>query len=351
MANDTELKPWQQEQEDLDIPGSEEDETTATSSPPSTGEQVGPLPFPSAPPGSVPVGTGSYLPPLSPNARMVIGQEIPQSQWLREPVRTQIPWSVLEYDRRKKEMESQERMDALVRSLARTPMASASKAIEMATQMEGRLAFDADVKAGVPISEALMKHATKMYAGSPSAQLGAFKMAQPQAPFVPQAPTQVAPGLMRVQRGPNAYAYMPAPGPTGEQEAILIKDPRTGQVVARQAPGTREVSWIKPPSTASLKLRAEIANLNSYMNELSRANELGIAQDQDYMQTLRRKIKQGRDNIERLSEESEQETESPQQVQPTKSKVVKIKDKRTGRTGNYSGDINLLPKDRYEIVG
>lgn len=222
--------------------------------------QIGPIPIPGAPAGSVQAGPTSYYTPLSPRARMVIGQEIPRSEWLRQPVETQIPWSVLEYDRRKKEWESQQRMESLVQSLSRTPMASASKAIEMATQMEGRLAFDSDVQAGMPIPEALMKHATKMYAGQPSAQLGALKMSQPQTPFVPQAPTQVAPGLMRVQRGPNAYAYMPVPqaGPTGPIEATPIIDAITKEKIASMVPGTKKVLTEKAMEGLSPAQKADV---------------------------------------------------------------------------------------------
>lgn len=313
--------------DNLDIPGNEEDPTTATAEFPSVGEQVGPLPFPGAPPGSVPIGTGSYLPPLSPSARMVIGQEIPQSEWLREPVRTQIPWSVLEYDRRKKELESQERMDRMIQSLARTPMASASKAIEMATQMEGRLAFDADVKAGVPISEALMKHATKMYAGSPSAQLSALKMAQPQAPFVPQAPTQVAPGLMRVQRGPNAYAYMPMPqvGPTGPIEATPIIDEITKEKIASMVPGTKKVLTEKAMEGLSPAQKADVLTsmLRSTLSQIESGRK--FLWPEETINKLERDATSFRNQLNQLLEEANKPKSRRDRYNPDTKKFEPVK--------------------------
>jgi hypothetical protein len=60
------------------------------------------------------------------------------------------------------------------------PPGEAGKAIEMATRLEGILGFDADVKSGVPTTDALRKWAPKMYFNHPGA---VSRLVQP--PFTP----------------------------------------------------------------------------------------------------------------------------------------------------------------------
>lgn len=305
--------------DDLDIPGNEEDPTTATAEPPS----MGGLPIPGTPA----VGPTSYYPPLSPNARMVIGQEIPQSQWLRQPLQTQVPWSVLEYDRRKKEMESQERMDALVRSLARTPMASASKAIEMATQMEGRLAFDADVQSGVPIPEALMKHATKMYAGSPASQLGALKMAQQgrMPSFRPTLETIGGVPMVQTRLGQWQQARLPTPIPTGPIEATAIIDPETKEKIAAMVPGTKQV--LREKAMEGLSPAQKAAVLTSQLRSTLRQIESGrkYLWPQETMGKLERDATRFRDQLDKLMGEVEQPKNKRSRYNPTTKTFEPIK--------------------------
>jgi hypothetical protein len=84
--------------------------------------------------------------------------------------------------------------------------ASVSKALEMATKLEGALGFDADRKAGVPIMEALQKWGHKMYPNNPSA-LHAFG----KAPAMPFVPTEANVGGQKlIQMSPNRYAFPPS---------------------------------------------------------------------------------------------------------------------------------------------
>lgn len=100
------------------------------------------------------------------------------------------------------------------------PSGEANKAIEMATRLEGVLGFDADVKAGVPTTEAIKKWAPKMYFNHPGA---VSRLIQP----------AFAPGITNVgderliQTSPNRYQLLPKPTPTdvGPLNARPIQTP------------------------------------------------------------------------------------------------------------------------------
>jgi hypothetical protein len=90
------------------------------------------------------------------------------------------------------------------------PIAEATKAIESATQLEGVLGYDADIKAGVPTHDALTKWAPKLFFKHPAVALRAAA-AQPQF-----KPSQVeVGGQSLIQMSPNRFSFAPK-GPRTE---------------------------------------------------------------------------------------------------------------------------------------
>lgn len=104
-------------------------------------------------------------------------------------------------------------------------------AIEMATQLEGSLGFDADRKAGMPVMEALFKWGGKMKAANVSAMSNAQRAAQAAIPFVPQS--KMVDGQKMFQTGLHQWQLAPdGGGNIGEVVKV------GGQDYARTGPRT-----------------------------------------------------------------------------------------------------------------
>lgn len=85
----------------------------------------------------------------------------------------------------------------------------ANKAIEQAMRMEGQFGFDADIKAGVPVMDALRKWGGKLSYNNPGAlasMMGKIA-ASKEAPFIPSSKT--VDGQKMFQMSPNRFAFPP----------------------------------------------------------------------------------------------------------------------------------------------
>jgi hypothetical protein len=170
----------------------EEQDTDMQDAADNAGGDVPALPLPSAPaqPAAQPAGNPGALPP---------------NWWIAPPKAPEIDRS---------------RVNAIRDLYNAVPPGEAGKAIEMATRLEGILGFDADVKSGVPTTDALRKWAPKMYFNHPGA---VSRLVQP--PFTPGV-TNVGDERL-IQTSPNRYQLLPKPMPTdiGPLNARPIQTP------------------------------------------------------------------------------------------------------------------------------
>jgi hypothetical protein len=163
-------------------------------------EGFNPAAFAQSPATAAPVAAAA--PAVNPNAgRAMFQTPPPDAYWIPKPAPSAAP--ARDFHR-----EALETLRPALNAIPHNQLnaASVSKALEMATKLEGALGFDADRKAGVPIMEALQKWGHKMYPNNPAA-LHAFGKA-PSMPFVPTE-TNVG-GQKLIQMSPNRYAFPPS---------------------------------------------------------------------------------------------------------------------------------------------
>lgn len=151
---DYNLPGWSYEQQQMDEP------------------DVATAPVPTAAPGMVTIGqedwrTGGRGPVPVPE-----GQGIRLIGGLPFKPEGPLPWWTIAYEQEKQKMAEEERMRQLVQSV---PFEQQSKAIERARRLQGSLGFAADIKAGVPVVQALARNASDLYYNAPAAHASAFR--------------------------------------------------------------------------------------------------------------------------------------------------------------------------------
>jgi len=131
-------------------------------------------------------------------------------------------------------------------------------AMEMATQLEGSLGFDADRKAGMPMMEALFKWGGKMKAANVSAMSNAQRAAQAAIPFVPQS--KMVDGQKMYQKSLHQWGFAPdAGGKIGEVVKV------GGQDYARTGPNSLQRLGREPLSNLA---KVKLDNLKQEAHEL-----------------------------------------------------------------------------------
>lgn len=203
--------------------------------------------------------------PSVPEGQIMVNGVLERSQAAPQPV----PWWITQAD----EFREERRREDFLRGLtANSPGAVGNQAIERALQLEGILGFDADRKAGVPVQEALMRHAPKMYFKSPAsvARLEVGLRPRVTAAATPFTPTVTDVGGQQLfQISPNRYQMAPRPaatkpislGPEGQLRALELQL-RDIQKQEEQASFSRD-------KTALGTLRAERNRILSNIQKLS----------------------------------------------------------------------------------
>lgn len=127
----------------------------------------------------------------------------------------------------------------------------AGVAIQRALQLEGRLGFDADVKAGLPPGEAMAKWGDKLYADNPSAvaHFAAMQSAR-QAPL--GQIMDLGEGRQGVRVGPQHIQLLPPKPQTGPIQGRSILDDQ-GNVIGIDAEGARHPHFNTNKGGATLR--------------------------------------------------------------------------------------------------
>lgn len=151
--------------------------------------------------------------PSVPAGTIRVNGQLERSQAAPQP----IPWWITAAD----DFREQRRQEDFLRSaLANQTSTDGTAAIDRAMQLEGILGFDSDRRAGVPVQEALMRHAPKMYFKSPASvsrlETGLARARPVTQPFVPTV-TDVG-GQQLFQISPQRFSFgprKPTDKPTG----------------------------------------------------------------------------------------------------------------------------------------
>lgn len=193
------------------------------------------------------------------------GGPLPAQWWIKQPPPSAQPWSALPFARA---------------AFSQLPPNIAGPAITQALRLEGLLGFDADRKAGVPVAEAMMKWAPKLYADHPSVIAQLSK--RPPVPFVPSEANVAGQSLIQVS--PNRFAFKPkAPPPAFAPTEAQVGDQRLIQMSPNRfafPPNKGGAVDLKPSDV----LRATTAELTQLSKAIDQAAESG---DKNAVRTLR----------------------------------------------------------------
>lgn len=174
--------------------------------------------------------------PDIPEGFIKVNDQLQRSQAAPQPV----PWWITQADQEAQRRKDQEELQAQINQQQEgDTSAQAARGIERAMQLEGVLGFDADRKRGVPVQEALMKWAPKMYFRNPSAVARISRDYSQSQPFAPTE-TQVG-GQRLIQVSPRRFQVAPpapAPGqePGSPVQASEVRGPN-GEVLQYAARG------------------------------------------------------------------------------------------------------------------
>ncbi len=112
-----------------------------------------------------------------------------------------LPWWTIAYEQEKQRMADQARIQEMLRTV---PVMQREKALESAKRMEGSLAYQADIQAGMSPQQALLKNAPNLFYNSQNALASVLRYGsrQTKAPFVGGEIINIPGGrLIRVSEG------------------------------------------------------------------------------------------------------------------------------------------------------
>lgn len=228
-----------------------------------------------------------------------------------------------------------------LKSIPIRSISEAQQAIAFATELEGKLGFDADVRAGVPTHEALMKWAPKLYSRNPAA---IAKMIEP--PFQPTMTDVGGQKLLQLQK--NKFTAQPPSfniGPNGELTPLAVRG-ADGSVLANVIPGSRGGVHVLPQApNNSVKPQHIINSINSQLRaNLALLKSPAVIRDQAKTQAIlaqNEKLSQELGNI--------RGNIAPGAPSPATDKV-RIKNKKTGKFGLTSAQNVPGPEDDWELA-
>lgn len=172
-------------------------------------------------------------------------------------------------------LEEQRQRGYIQNLMAQAGPVNANQAVEKAMRLEGQLGFAADVKSGMPITDAMKRWAPKMYWNSPANMLGLARLQEQQK-------------MNAARLSQMAQSKLPS-GPITAQE---IRTPQ-GEVVARFVPGQGGHKYMLPVKpeqeglTREQQFRVLAMRLKDIDNEMKAARELPKKDQEDALNALR----------------------------------------------------------------
>jgi len=156
-----------------------------------------------------------------PEGFIKVNDQLQRSQAAPQP----LPWWIAQADEEAQRRRERDELQAQINAQQQATSVQAARGIERAMQLEGVLGFDADRKRGIPVQEALMKWAPKMYFKNPATVAGIARSYAQSQPFTPTETT--VGGQRLIQVSPRQFKFPPA------QAAI-----DSGPIKAEQITGT-----------------------------------------------------------------------------------------------------------------
>jgi len=191
-----------------------------------------------------------------------VNDQLQRSQAAPQP----LPWWIAQADEEAQARRERDKLQAQINAQQDTSV-QAARGIERAMQLEGVLGFDADRKRGIPVQEALMKWAPKMYFKNPSAVARIsrdFSRPQPQ----PFTPTEATVGGQRlIQVSPNRFQITPPERPV--REPVLTPTGKLQVLRTQLSEINRQMEAAEGDEEATKALRAQHGTVMDAISELS----------------------------------------------------------------------------------
>lgn len=214
-----------------------------------------------------------------------------------------------QYNREREQFLEQKRIEDI--GLRAGPFAD--QAIERAMRLEGQLGLASDIKAGVPMPQALMKWAPKIYWKNPQGLSSLIRAEQAmKPPFLPSETT--VGGQKLVQMSPNRWAFQPR---------------------ASEPPITSRITGIN----------AELRSLGEEIKALDAVRTTPEVTRQKAVLTQRK-----RDLTASLAEMNDALRKPSSTTKGTSGNTIRVRHKKSGKTGTWNGAVETVPTDQYEVI-
>jgi len=215
---------------------------------------------------------GPAADPSIPEGFIKVNDQLQRSQAAPQP----LPWWIAQADEEAQRRRDRDELQAQINAQQQATSVQAARGIERAMQLEGTLGFDADRKRGVPIQEALMKWAPKMYFKNPATVAGIARSFAQSQPFTPTETT--VGGQRLIQVSPRQFRFPPQQQPAVDVNApipaVEVRSP-SGEVLGHAVRGSsgaiHPISKTKDnqqlsPSQKLQVLRTQLTELNKQMD-------------------------------------------------------------------------------------
>src|SRR6185436_7446502 len=200
-----------------------------------------------------------------------VNDQLQRSQAAPQP----LPWWIAQADEEAEARRIRDEAQRQANIEEQDPTGQAARGIERAMQLEGALGFDADRKRGVPIQEALMKWAPKMYFRNPAAVARISRDFTQSQPFTPTE-TEVG-GQRLIQVSPRQFRFPPQQQPAVDVNApipaVEVRSP-SGEVLGHAVRGssgaihpmskTKDNQQLSPSQKLQV-MRAQLTQLNDQL--------------------------------------------------------------------------------------
>jgi len=214
--------------------------------------------------------------PSIPEGFIMVNNQLQRSQASPQP----LPWWIAQADEEAQRRRERDELQRQINAQQQATSVQAARGIERAMQLEGTLGFDADRKRGVPIQEALMKWAPKMYFKNPATVAGIARSYAQSQPFTPTETT--VGGQRLIQVSPRQFKFPPQSVSTNELPGapIIASEVRdsSGRILGHAARSrSGGIHTLNPPKdTTQLSPSQKLQVLRTQLTELNKQMDNAI---------------------------------------------------------------------------